>query len=144
MLGDVSRAHLGAARKARIRDTRRASRVYVKTANKLIMGTGGTPDRAAADRARAPAASSRARAADQPGIGPGDGVMIAGDVRTLAREYCGRGVTVQYEQYDRSHTSKPRPVARDALPWLEPRFAGKPAPQDCSQIPAGNPLTPIE
>ena len=26
--------------------------------------------------------------------------MIAGDVRTLARQYCSRGVAVQYIQYD--------------------------------------------
>jgi hypothetical protein len=29
---------------------------------------------------------------DKPGIGPGDGVMIAGDVRTLARDFCASGV----------------------------------------------------
>ena len=28
-----------------------------------------------------------------------DGVMIAGDVRTLARDYCARGATVYYEDH---------------------------------------------
>ena len=43
---------------------------------------------------------------NKPGIGRGDGVMIAGDVRTLARYYCEQGTAVYYEEYGLlSHTS---------------------------------------
>ncbi len=69
------------------------------------MGTGGTPtiplfigQGANGDLEWTPG--------NKPGIGAGDGVMIAGDVRTLARTYCAQGTAVQYEQYDLlSHTT---------------------------------------
>ena len=78
-----------------------------------------------------------------PGIGPGDGVMVTGDVRTLAREYCQRGVPVQYDEYDLlSHTTAMAAWAPTAVAWVDGRFAGTTAPQDCSQIPIGNSLTP--
>jgi hypothetical protein len=32
------------------------------------------------------------------------------------------------------------PWQASALPWLEARFAGKSPPQDCSEIPADNPI----
>ena len=73
--------------------------LFVTLANKLIMGTGGTPtiplfigQGANGDLEWTPG--------NKPGIGAGDGVMIAGDVRTLARAYCAKGTTVHYEQYD--------------------------------------------
>ena len=63
--------------------------LFVTLANKLIMGTGGTPtiplfigQGANGDLEWTPG--------NKPGIGAGDGVMIAGDVRTLARTYCAR------------------------------------------------------
>jgi hypothetical protein len=71
--------------------------------------------------------------------------MIAGDVRSLAREYCGRGVTLQYDEYPRlAHVETAVPWLASTLPWLSARFAGEPAPQDCSQIAPGNPLAPVE
>jgi len=76
--------------------------------------------------------------------GPGDGVMIAGDVRSLAREYCSRGVTVQYEQYeDLSHVPSALVWLPEAYAWLAGRFLGSPAPQNCAQIAPGNSLEPI-
>jgi hypothetical protein len=79
-----------------------------------------------------------------PGIGPGDGVMIAGDVRTLASEFCGRGVAVQYVEYENlSHTLAGLQFLPEAAAWLVSRFAGLPAPQDCASIPPGNSLAPI-
>ena len=100
------------------------------------------------------------------GIGAGDGVMIAGDVRTLARGYCAQGTTVGYEQYDEhSHISslliwvpnaiawikqrfKDQPASEHCLPdpiaWIKQRFADQMAPQNCSSIPEGNPLDPIK
>jgi Secretory lipase len=117
--------------------------VYVETINKLIMGTGGTPTFPLLI-AQGAGGLLEGTSGSTPGIGPGDGVMIAGDVRTLAREYCERHVSVQYNQYDLlAHVEAATPWIATTVPWLNERFEGKPAPQDCSQIPAGNPLTPI-
>jgi len=53
-------------------------------------------------------------------------------------------VTVQYNEYDPlAHIEAATPWITSTVPWLNERFEGKPAPQDCSQIPLGNPLTPI-
>lgn len=81
----------------------------------------------------------------KPGIGRGDGVMIAGDVRTLARQYCADGTAVKYRQYHlMSHVGAALAWAPTAMTWLDDRFAGKDAPSDCGSIPKGNPLTPEE
>jgi hypothetical protein len=81
---------------------------------------------------------------NKPGIGPGDGVMIAGDVRTLARHFCASGTAVDYTQYDAlSHVTTFPVWAPAALAWLSGLFAGGQAPNDCSQIPPGNSLAPV-
>jgi hypothetical protein len=117
--------------------------LYVQVANQLIMGTGGTPT-APLLIAQGANGALEGTSGDKPGIGPGDGVMIAGDVRTLAREYCARGVAVQYRQYDAlAHVETAVPWLATTLPWLSARFAGQPAPRNCSDIAPGNPLTPI-
>jgi hypothetical protein len=117
--------------------------IYVAVVNQLIMGTGGTPTTPLLI-AQGANGALEGTSGEAPGIGAGDGVMIAGDVRTLAREYCQRGVTVQYDQYDLfAHVETAVPWEASALPWLAGRFAGSPAPQDCSQIAPGNPLAPI-
>jgi hypothetical protein len=117
--------------------------LFVTLANELIMGTGGTPtiplfigQGANGDLEWTPG--------NKPGIGVGDGVMIAGDVRTLARTYCEKGTAVYYEQYAMlSHiTSVPFWLVK-AIDWIMDRFAGEPAPQNCSSIPPGNSLDPI-
>jgi hypothetical protein len=70
--------------------------------------------------------------------------MIAGDVRTLAREYCERGVAVQYDEYEQlAHIEAAAPWAAATESWLTERFEGKPASENCAAIPVGNPLTPI-
>ena len=80
---------------------------------------------------------------NKPGIGRGDGVMIAGDVRTLARQYCSDGTAVKYKQYNAlSHVPAALAWTPTAMSWLDDRFAGKDAPSDCGSIPQGNPLTP--
>ena len=62
---------------------------------------------------------------NKPGIGAGDGVMIAGDVRTLARGYCAKGTKVHYEQYDAlSHVTSTLSGCPTRLAWIEQRFAG--------------------
>jgi hypothetical protein len=82
--------------------------------------------------------------ADPPGIGTGDGVMVAGDVRALANQYCAGGdPAVSYQQYDAlSHVSTAVAWVPTAISWLADRFAGRPAPSDCGQIAAGNSLAP--
>lgn len=116
---------------------------YVRIANQLIMGESGTPTE---PLLIAQGADGTIEGTDnfQPGIGPGDGVMIAGDVRTLAREYCARGVPVEYDQYDATdHIGTAIPWMTTTVPWLAARFAGLPAPQDCGSIAPGNPVAPI-
>jgi hypothetical protein len=116
---------------------------YVHAANQLIMGTGGTPS-APLFIGQGAGGELEGTPGDTPGIGPGDGVMIAGDVRTLARQYCAAGVKVQYQQYDAlSHITSAVPWLAQAVPWLVARFGGVPAPQDCASIAPGNPLDPI-
>jgi secretory lipase len=117
--------------------------IYVKVANQLIMSSGGTPT-IPLFIGQGANGELEGTPGTKPGIGPGDGVMIAGDVRTLARTYCARGVKVQYQQYDNlSHITSAAPWLPSAFSWLTARFAGLPAPQNCAQIPPGNPLTPI-
>ncbi|MEV6206275.1 lipase family protein [Kitasatospora sp. NPDC051914] len=81
-----------------------------------------------------------------PGVGTGDGVMVAGDVRALARQYCATGNgSIAYQQYDLlSHVGAAVAWAPSAMSWLADRFAGRTAPSDCGRIPAGNSLAPEE
>jgi hypothetical protein len=70
--------------------------------------------------------------------------MIAGDVRTLARNYCENGTTVHYEQYDDlTHVSSLLLWLPNSIAWIMERFAGLPAPDNCSSTAPGNPLDPI-
>ncbi|MBL1078331.1 triacylglycerol lipase [Nocardia sp. 2] len=78
-----------------------------------------------------------------PGIGAGDGVMVAGDVRTLARQYCATGnPRIEYVQYDAlSHVGTMGAWMTGAVSWIDDRFAGIPAGSNCWAIPEGNSLT---
>jgi hypothetical protein len=119
--------------------------VYVRTANKLIMGREGTPTVPFLIGQGNGGEELEGTSGDQPGIGPGDGVMIAGDVRSLAREYCERGVDVQYSEYQHlGHYEGAAPWLIETAGWLAGRFAGLAAPQDCSEIVAGNSLAPVK
>jgi hypothetical protein len=116
---------------------------YVHAANQLIMGTAGTPS-APQFIGQGANGELEGTPGDKPGIGKGDGVMIAGDVRTLARQRCAAGVRVQYRQYDAlSHITSAVPWLAEAVPWLLARFTGATAPQNCASIAPGNPLDPI-
>jgi hypothetical protein len=79
-----------------------------------------------------------------PGIGTGDGVMVAGDVRALARQYCATGDhAIQYQQFNLlSHIGTAVAWAPTALGWLADRFAGRTAPSSCGDIAGGNSLAP--
>lgn len=116
--------------------------VFVKVANEMIMGTGGTPN--------APMFIGQGTGGFLEGTSPsaqygaGDGVMVAGDVRTLAREYCQRKVTVDYETYGLSHFTSVTQWLPAAYSWLLGRFAGTKAPSSCGSIPVGNSLAPVK
>ena len=116
--------------------------VFVVLANDLIMGTGGTPSVPLLIRQGA-GGELEGTLGNKPGIGRGDGVMIAGDVRTLARDYCSRAVTVQYNQSDAlSHVGTVAVWVPETLLWVNDRFARRTPPQNCAQIPVGNSLAP--
>ncbi len=117
--------------------------VYVAAANKLIMGTGGTPT-IPLFIGQGAFGVLEGTPGDKAGIGAGDGVMIAGDVRTLARNYCAQGAKVHYEQYDAlGHISSLVQWLPHSIAWIQQRFADLPAPQNCSSIAPGNSLAPI-
>jgi hypothetical protein len=116
--------------------------VYVHTVNQLIMGTRGTPT-TPLQISQGALGELEGTAGNKPGIGEGDGVMIAGDVRTLAREFCNKGTKVQYSQYLLGHIGTAVPWIAEAMIWMNNRFLGLPAPQNCSSIEAGNSLAPI-
>jgi len=117
---------------------------FVRVANKLIMSTGGTP-KAPLFLGQGTGGYTEGTPGNKPGIGAGDGVMIAGDVRGLAHIYCKRGVKVKYTQYaGLSHVGAAAAWLPQAYVWLLDRFAGRPAPTNCASIPAGNAIKPIK
>ena len=123
--------------------TRESLPLYVAVANKLIMGTGGTPT-IPLFIGQGGNGELEGTPGDQPGICAGEGVMIAGDVRTLARNYCAKTTKVHYEQYDLlGHIASLVPWLPHSIAWIQQRFAGLPAPQNCSSIAPGNSLAPI-
>jgi hypothetical protein len=117
---------------------------YVHAANQLIMGTAAGTPTTPLFIGQGAGGETEGTPGDKPGIGPGDGVMIAGDVRSLARQFCAAGTKVQYTQYDAlSHIGTAVPWLATAVPWLTTRFSGLPATQNCAAIAPGNPLDPI-
>ncbi len=117
--------------------------IFAKLANPLIMGTGGTPT-TPLQIDQGAGGTIDGTAGNQPGIGPGDGVMIAGDVRALANEYCTRGVRTQYNEYaSLDHVETALVWIVEAYSWLLGRFAGLPAPSNCSSLAPGNSLAPL-
>ncbi|MFG2723371.1 lipase family protein [Streptomyces sp. NPDC048416] len=116
---------------------------FVKAVNKLNLGSAATPT-VPGFIAQGNGGVLEGTFSNLPGIKTGDGVMVAGDVRSLARQYCATGNTsIKFEQYGLlSHVGATVPWAPAALSWLNDRFAGRPAPSDCGRIPAGNSLAP--
>ena len=113
----------------------------VTIANRLILGRAGMP--------KVPEFIAQGTGGQQDGTNPsanygaGDGVMVAGDVRSYAREVCASGDSVDYQQFaGLSHEETEVPWLAGTLPWLTARFAGAAAPQDCSTIAPGNSLAP--
>jgi hypothetical protein len=119
--------------------------VFVKTANKLLVGATGTPTVPFLIGQGNGGEEFEGTPGNKPGIGPGDGVMIAGDVRSLAREWCERGVAVKYTEYQHlGHIEGAGPWLPEAQAWMTERLAGLTAPQNCSEIAPGNSLAPIK
>jgi hypothetical protein len=117
--------------------------VFVRIANQLNLGTAGRPT-LPMFIGQGAAGFLEGTPGNKPGIGPGDGVMVAGDVRTLARDYCQAGAKVQYRQYNlTSHVTTAPFWLAEAIPWLNARFGTQPAPQNCWSIAPGNSLAPI-
>ncbi|MEO6887283.1 MAG: lipase family protein [Jatrophihabitantaceae bacterium] len=117
--------------------------VFVHAANQLNMGSAPTPT-VPMFIGQGANGILEGTLGNKPGIGAGDGVMIAADVRSLARQYCSHGTKVQYAQYDAtSHFTSVAFWLPAAISWLSQRFAGKLAPQNCASIAPGNSLAPV-
>ncbi|MCF8572120.1 lipase family protein [Gordonia sp. HY002] len=118
---------------------------FVEAVNKLNMGTAPVPT-APMFIAQSDNGVLEGTLPGPPGIGLGDGVMITGDVRALARRYCRAGTSVEYHQYPLSHTTGPNLWGIETVVWLLDRMSGKRVPSNCGQIPRGNPdaLKPLQ
>lgn len=113
---------------------------FVDTANKLNMGHAPIPEMPMFI-AQASNGILEGTPPGPAGIGPGDGIMIAGDVRSLVNRYCDAGNVIQYDEYDTiSHIPGAALWFPGALQWLTERFADKPAPSNCGRIAPGNSL----
>lgn len=115
---------------------------FVQVANKLNLGSRPTPN-IPMSIVQGSGADEEGTIGNKPGIGPGDGVMISGDVRTLARQYCKSNNAIQYQQVENTgHTGAVTTWATSAVGWLGARFAGAKAPSSCGSIKPGNSLAP--
>ncbi|MEZ0069482.1 hypothetical protein ABIA32_005526 [Streptacidiphilus sp. MAP12-20] len=116
---------------------------FVEAVNKINLGSAPTPS-VPGYIAQGNGGVLEGTFGNPAGIGTGDGVMVAGDVRALANRYCATGdSSITYDQYSLlSHVGTAAAWAPKALSWLNDRFAGRPAPSDCGHIPAGNSLAP--
>lgn len=117
---------------------------YVDVANKINMGQAPIPS-IPMFVAQASNGILEGTVPGPAGIGTGDGVMVAGDVRSLMNRYCDAGLAVQYDEYDTvSHTVGGALWLPGAVAWLTDRFADRPAPSNCGRIAPGNSLEPQE
>jgi hypothetical protein len=112
---------------------------YMEIASQLVMGSRGTPT-VPLFIVQGANGELEGTPRDKAGIGAGDGVMIADDVRGLAREYRARGVPVEYAQYDRfSHFPSAVPWVARATAWVFARLAGSPYSGEAAQAPEAVP-----
>ncbi len=116
--------------------------VFVNVANKLILGHDALPT-VPLQIFQGDQGELDGTPNEQPGIGPGDGVMIAGDVRSYALQACAAGDPVDYTETPLTHETTEPVWSAAALSWLATRFAGVTAPSDCTTIAPGNPLNPV-
>lgn len=116
--------------------------IFVKTVNKLNLGSRPSPT-VPMFIGQGTGGELEGTLGTKSGIGKGDGVMVAGDVRTLARQYCADGTRVLHREYPLSHFTSVPLWLPEAIGWLGARFGGTTAPSNCATIKAGNPLTPL-
>ncbi|MFE7743911.1 lipase family protein [Nocardia sp. NPDC057455] len=115
----------------------------VEVSNKINMGLAPTPT-IPMYVAQGTAGVLEGTTPGGPGIGDGDGIMVAGDARALMNRYCAAGVAVQYNQFDyASHLSLAPIWTLQATAWITDRFAARPVPSNCNQIPPGNSLDAV-
>ena len=117
--------------------------IFVSTVNKLNLGTRPNPT-IPMFIGQGTLGEAEGTVASKAGLGSGDGVMLAGDVRSLARKYCAAGVRVVHHEYPLSHFTSVPVWLPQATSWLTARFGATQAPTNCSTIKAGNPLTPLK
>ncbi|WP_167473633.1 lipase family protein [Nocardia arthritidis] len=67
--------------------------------------------------------------------GIGDGVMVAGDERALAADYCRRGVAVRYTEYSgANHLAAGVMFVPAAMAFLQARFDGAQFDNGCAEL----------
>lgn len=113
--------------------------IFVKTVNKLNLGKQPSPT-IPIFIGQGALGEAEGTIGNKAGIGKGDGVMVAGDVRTLARQYCEDGTKVLHREYSLSHFTSVPVWLPEAIGWMTDRFAGKTPRTNCSSIKPGNPL----
>ncbi|CAB4719871.1 MAG: lipase [Actinobacteria bacterium] len=65
----------------------------------------------------------------------GDGIVVTQDVADLAADYCGRGVSVRYQQYTGlEHITGMVAFVPDALTWINAQFADTGGQDGCSGL----------
>jgi len=102
--------------------------VFVRILNRLTMSYTGTP--------KQPLYMAVGNS-----DGTGDTVMVTGDVEGLAHVYCQRGVSVEFQEYQKlAHGEAGARFFPTAVEWLTQRFAGVAATNGCSSIGSGNSL----
>ncbi|MFL6090684.1 MAG: lipase family protein [Aeromicrobium sp.] len=112
----------------------------VNTANELIMGTGGTPTVPLFIRQGTDGSGEGTEPSPQ--YGPGDGVMLVNDVRSLARKYCAAGRPIDYLEKPLGHGDQGADFLAEMIPWVQLRFTPTPALDTCALIQEGNSLEP--
>jgi Ca2+-binding RTX toxin-like protein len=113
---------------------------FVETANKLIMGNTNTPSVPLFIREGTDGPSEGTE--PDPVYGPGDGVMLVKDVRSLATKYCDANVPIDYLEVPFGHGNTGAETLVDSIAWLQSRFLPGPAPDTCALIQDGNSLEP--
>lgn len=104
---------------------------FAEISNTLTMGTAGTP--------RFPILMIAGNS-----DGTGDGVMIAADQRSLAHSLCARAVAVDYREFAGvDHTTSGIYALAQAMPFLQSRFEGKTAENNCATIAPGSRITAL-
>lgn len=118
---------------------------FVTAANKVIMGRGATPKMPMLI-GQGTGGELEGTPGNKAGIGKGDGVMIAGDVRTLVRDYCAKGAKIQYTEYAGSHILAALQWLPGAIKWVNDRFSifsSLTLPNNCKKVKVGNSLAPL-